>query len=326
MATIPTPHDSLFKSFMTTPETARDFLEIHLPETLRKQCDFDTLKLESSSFIEDSLRPYISDVLYSMKTRKGVGYVYALVEHQSRSDAKMAFRMLRYAVAAMQQHLEAGNNELPLVIPILFYHGRETPYPYSTNWLDLFKDRELAQALYFQDFPLVDLTVMSDDTIMQHKRVALLELVQKHIRERDVREILEKLVSLLLKGYTTDKQVRALMEYLLRVGETEDFRALVNDLAQKVPEHEETLMTIAEQLKQEGRIEGERQGLLRGRQQGLEEGLQQGLKEGLKEGLQQGKYATQKEMAKKMLASGADVDFILNITGLSLAELNQLKN
>lgn len=222
--------------------------------------------------------------------------------------------MLRYAVAAMQQHLEAGNNELPLVIPILFYHGRETPYPYSTNWLDLFKDRELAQALYFQDFPLVDLTVMSDDTIMQHKRVALLELVQKHIRERDVREILEKLVSLLLKGYTTDKQVRALMEYLLRVGETEDFRALVNDLAQKVPEHEETLMTIAEQL----RKEGEKRGLMRGRQEGLKEGLQ--------EGLQQGKYATQKEMAKKMLASGADVDFILNITGLSLAELNQLKN
>ncbi|MDR2261067.1 MAG: Rpn family recombination-promoting nuclease/putative transposase, partial [Azoarcus sp.] len=28
----PTPHDALFKTFLSRPETARHFLEIHLPE------------------------------------------------------------------------------------------------------------------------------------------------------------------------------------------------------------------------------------------------------------------------------------------------------
>lgn len=32
----------------------------------------------------------------------------------------MAFRMMRYAIAAMQKHLDAGHKTLPLVVPILF--------------------------------------------------------------------------------------------------------------------------------------------------------------------------------------------------------------
>ena len=35
----------------------------------------------------------------------------------------MAFRLIRYAVADMQRHLEAGHKKLPLVIPVLFYTG-----------------------------------------------------------------------------------------------------------------------------------------------------------------------------------------------------------
>ncbi len=30
-STTSSPHDAVFKTFMFTPETARDFLEIHLP-------------------------------------------------------------------------------------------------------------------------------------------------------------------------------------------------------------------------------------------------------------------------------------------------------
>lgn len=79
----------------------------------------------------DSLRPFYSDVLYSLKTTCGRGYVHILIEHQSSPDKYMAFRLTRYAVAAMHRHLEAGHKTLPLVIPILFYQGRRSPYPWS---------------------------------------------------------------------------------------------------------------------------------------------------------------------------------------------------
>lgn len=76
-------------------------MEIHLPAELRAVCDLCTLKLESGSFVEDGLRQYYSDVLYSLKTTSGDGYIHVLVEHQSTPDKHMAFRLIRYAVTSM---------------------------------------------------------------------------------------------------------------------------------------------------------------------------------------------------------------------------------
>ena len=64
----PVPHDGLFKTFLTHTDTARDFLALHLPAELLQLCDLTTLQLESGSFIEENLRTYFADVLYSLKT------------------------------------------------------------------------------------------------------------------------------------------------------------------------------------------------------------------------------------------------------------------
>ncbi|CAK8742115.1 Recombination-promoting nuclease RpnA [Sodalis praecaptivus] len=208
-------HDALFKKFLGDIAVARDFLEIHLPPHLRARCDFSTLAMESGSFIEDDLRTRCSDMLYSMKTTAGHdGYVYCLIEHQSRPEKLMAFRLMRYAVAAMQRHLEQGNDFLPVVIPLLFYHGTTSPYPYSTQWLDCFADPELAESVYRQAFPLVDITAMPDDEILSHRRVALLELVQKHIRTRDMLELATDIARLLNLWAIPKEQFRSLMYYI----------------------------------------------------------------------------------------------------------------
>lgn len=90
--TTPTPHDALFKQFLTHPETAKDLLDIHLPPALRKECDLSTLKLESGSFIEEDLQPYFSDVLNSLKTSQGDGYIYALISIWHLGDASRIYR------------------------------------------------------------------------------------------------------------------------------------------------------------------------------------------------------------------------------------------
>ncbi|CAI1962976.1 Putative transposase, YhgA-like [Serratia quinivorans] len=306
MKTTPTAHDALFKQFLTHPETARDFLEVHLPPALRQACDLNTLRLESGSFVEDDLRAYYSDVLYSLKAGQGDGYIYALIEHQSSPDKHMAFRLMRYAIAAMQRHLAAGNDQLPLVIPILFYHGLVTPYPYPMSWLQAFNDPTLANQLYGGDFPLVDVTVIPDDQIMQHRRVAILELLQKHVRQRDLAELLEQLVTLLLAGYTTNEQLTSLMNYMLQVGETRNPGELLSTLASRVPEHEDTLMTIAEKLREEGR--------------------QKGHMEGWQEGRQEGEHEAAIKIACAMLDSGLDRDSVMKMTGLTADDLAQIRH
>lgn len=312
--TTPTLHDAVFKQFLTHPETARDFLDIHLPPALRKLCDLNTLQLASGSFIEDDLRPYYSDVLYSLKAGNGDGYVYCLIEHQSTPDKHMAFRLMRYAIAAMQRHLDAGHKTLPLVIPVLFYQGKVSPYPYSMSWLDEFETPEYARTLYSENFPLVDITIIPDDEIMQHRRMAILELLQKHIRQRDLTELLDQLTTLLLGGNTTQEQLISVINYMLQAGESRDPAALINTLASRVPQHEETLMTIAEKL----RLEGE--------QRGIQKGLQLGEQKGRQEGRQEGEREAALKIARTMLASGLDRALVMQMTGLTEYELAQIRH
>ncbi|WP_290604052.1 Rpn family recombination-promoting nuclease/putative transposase [Arsenophonus sp. ENCA] len=161
------------------------------------------------------MKNYQSDILYSVSTTKGKGYFYLLIEHQSTPDKLMAWRLMRYSMAAMQKHLEAGHKQLPLVFPMLFYCGEQSPHPYSTNWFDCFPDRKLAERIYTNPFQLADVTILDDGDIMKHKRMALLELIQKHIRRRDMTELMNEIVTLLSYNYYTDNQVITMFNYLI---------------------------------------------------------------------------------------------------------------
>lgn len=307
----PTPHDATFRQFLTQPEIARDFMELHLPAELRAVCDLSTLKLESGSFVEDDLRQYFSDVLYSLKTAQGDdSYVHVLIEHQSSPDKHMAFRLLRYAVAAMQRHLEAGHKKLPLVIPVLFYTGKRRPYPYSTRWLDEFTDPALANRLYSTAFPLVDITIIPDEEIAEHRSMAALTLLQKHIHQRDLAELVDKLVPVLLAGYLSSSQVVSLIHYIVQAGETADAEALVRELAHRVPQHGDALMTIAQQLEQKG----------------MEKGMEKGIQLGREEGRSEGEREATLKIARTMLQSGLDRETVMKMTGLSEDELALIRH
>ena len=206
----------------------------------------------------------------------------------------MAFRLMRYAIAVMQRHLDAGHKKLPLVIPLLFYHGAASPYPYSLCWLDEFDDPESARQLYSTAFPLIDITVVP---------------IQKHIRKRDLMGLVEKLAILLVKGHANDNQLKALFNYLMQAGDTVHFGEFIHEVAERLPQHKERLMTIAERLRQEGHFNG------------LQEGHRKGLQEGLQTGLQQGKREEALRIATTMLADGIDRLTILRITGLSAKDL-----
>lgn len=200
---------------------------------------------------------------------------------------------MRYSLAAMQRHIEAGHETLPVVVPILFYHGTTRPYPYSMCWFDAFSDAELAKRIYTEPFPLVDITAVSDDAILTHRRVAILEFLQKHIRQRDLMLLTESLVKLLRAGYTSDTQLRTALNYILQVGFTADKDAFFRELAKSVPQQGEVIMTLADELRQEG------------------------LEQGLEKGLQKGREEASFHIAQAMIASGIDSVQVLQLTGVS---------
>lgn len=114
-----------------------------------------------------------------METSDGDGYIYCVIEHQSSAEKEYGFSANALCHCRHAASPDKGYDRVPLVVPLLFYHGETSPYPYSLNWLDEFDDPQLARQLYTEAFPLVDITIVPDDEIMQHRRIALLELIQK---------------------------------------------------------------------------------------------------------------------------------------------------
>ncbi|HGJ5857736.1 Rpn family recombination-promoting nuclease/putative transposase [Arsenophonus nasoniae] len=312
----PTPHDSVFKQFLSEKETAKDFFDIWLPDEIKALCDLDSLKVESGSFIDSEMKNYQSDILYSVSTSKGSGYIYVLIEAQSSPDKLIAWRLMRYSMGAMQKHLDAGHKKLPLVFPILFYTGEKSPYPYSTDWLDCFSGRDIAEKIYTKPFRLVDVTTLDDGEIMQHKRMALLELIQKHIRRRDMTELMNEIVTLLSYNYYTDNQVITMFNYLIQEGNAQEPMEFITEIAKQSEKHEGALMTIAQQI--------EEIGIQKGIQKGIQIGEQKGVQKGKLEGIQEGEKQASMKIARQLLEKGVERDIVKLSTGLTDTEMSNL--
>lgn len=172
---------------------------------------------------------------------------------------------------------------------MLFYHGSRSPYPWSLCWLDEFADPTTARRLYNAAFPLVDVTVVPDDEIVQHRRVALLELIQKHIRQRDLMGLIDQLVVLLVTECANDSQITALLNYILLTGDEARFNEFISELTRRMPQHRERIMTIAERIHNDGYIKGEQR------------------------------------ILRLLLQNGADPEWIQKITGLSAEQMQALR-
>ncbi|CAI2156414.1 Putative transposase, YhgA-like [Serratia ficaria] len=136
---------------------------------------------------------------------------------------------------------------------------------------------------------------------MGHRSMAALTLLQKHIRQRNLAELTDRLSAILLAGYLSSPQVISLIHYIIQAGESADAQAFVRELALRVPQHEEELMTIAQQLEQKG----------------IEKGIQLGEQRGIEKGRNEGKL----EVARTMLANGLDRDAVMKMTGLTADDL-----
>ncbi|MBC6509570.1 Rpn family recombination-promoting nuclease/putative transposase, partial [Citrobacter freundii] len=81
-----------------------------------------------------------------------------------------------------------------------------------------------------------------------------------------------------------------------------------------LPQHEDELMTIAQQLEQIG--------IEKGLQQGLQQGIQLGEQRGIEKGRNEGKL----EVARTMLQNGIDRNTVMKMTGLTEDDLAQIRH
>ncbi|WP_275113646.1 Rpn family recombination-promoting nuclease/putative transposase [Rickettsiella grylli] len=139
---------------------------------------------------------------------------------------------------------------------------------------------------------LVDLNVLPDEEIYRHKQLAFLEIVQKHIFTRDLEDIADHIIKLIKQVKPDHDLFNQLVYYMLVKGETANVNQVIEKL-KTIEDYEEDIMNAAQQLKQQGRQEGE--------------------------------YRKAINIAKKMLAKRINLPLIKEITGLSDQDLLTLE-
>lgn len=119
-----------------------------------------------------------------------------LIEHQSKPDRYLAFRVYHYLFGMLFNTLKSQpNRALPAAYVMVFYHGEQSPYPYSLKLEDCFSDPlGLMAGVFNKAIPLVDVNQLSDEALKQQSWVGPMARALKHIRDRDLSETLLELL------------------------------------------------------------------------------------------------------------------------------------
>lgn len=303
MTEITNPHDSCFRQLMAQPENARSFFERYLSPDLQDSIDLDTLELQSGSAVTEVFQQLHTDILYRVDfcdknnpSAPQSGYLYRLVEHQSTPDPAMAVRLWQSKAALLMKH--AQDEYLPPIYTLVFYHGRQTPYPYTLDLRLCFRTPQQAEYTLQGPPQLIDVQQQSDQALITADNAGLFSYFFKHVRDQDVYPALKSLPESVIRsiaqhpaGFYT---VRILTHYYYTQANTEKPLEVAKVLADKLEseEQKEAIMTIGEALRQEG--------------------------------MQKGRHKERHTVAANMLKEGLDVSTVQRVTGLSPEQIDQL--
>lgn len=270
------PHDSLVQRFLTRPELAAVELRVALPPTLTSRFDWPTLRIASGTYVDPKLRPRRGDILYAvdlLDTQRPV-FIYVLLEHQSKPQRMMGFRLLQYACRLWERYEREQPSpleSLPLVIPLVLYQGPD-------GWTEPRRLSALldAPAELLATYPSpIELTFevdaltasVRDDALATSRAVALMELTRTFLRlayapDQITLERVAPLVPLLdvvLQGFG-EEDLQALLTYVLSAfGPESPLRDILYETASQ--ETREVFTSYRDQYIAEGETKGETKGM-----------------------------------------------------------------
>jgi hypothetical protein len=255
------------------PAAAAALLRALLPAAAGEAVAWDTLSRDSASFVDVALVDHHSDLLFSARLRTSeTASIYLLLEHQSTGDPAMPLRGLSYQVRIWERsRKEQPQAWLPLVVAVVVSHA-PGGWATSRSLEDMFDPavRALPRlATLAPRFSLLieDLTSLSDADLVVRSQAAFQKLALWLLRDaRDPVRLLDSFgtwISAMVELLTEPdgfESFATLIRYMFRVVDPVHREALRAKIRLLGPRAEEIVMTIAEQLIEEGRQEGRQEG------------------------------------------------------------------
>ncbi len=331
-------HDSFFKKTFSNKDNIRDFLKISLDNELYKELNLNSIDIDSSNYIDDSLKEHLSDIVIKTKLNSKDDKtsidsdIYILFEHKSYKDKKVLFQLLKYMYLMWESDTKS-NKPLRVILPLIFYNGKNK-WDIKRNFSEQFQVKDAIKK-YLLDYEYIfyntrDFDFNAQKNIKIKDNVFLLSslMLMKSAFNSDIDSIINIFSFWKEKGLINDREnLKFFFTYIVATKEVKKEKLL------KILEENklggEEMPTLArewiEEGKQIGLMEGMQKGMQKGIREGKQEGIQTGMQQGMQKGVQQGMIKGvqqgKTELILNMLNQGIKVEDVSKFTGLPIEEI-----
>lgn len=312
MGIINKPHDKFFKETMINIENSRSFMENYLPSEILNIVDFDNLTVEKDSYIDEELEEYFSDILFKTNINQKEGYIYFLFEHKSYVSDTISLQLLKYILKIWEQKFKKEKQKkLPLIIPMVIYHG-ENKWNIAKKLTDMIEGvaelpKEILKYIPNYEYILYDLSPYGEEEIKGNVQLRIFLEILKAIYNKDIEEfikVLEKSIIALERLENQDKGIdyfETFIRYIMNARQDISITDVYEVVKNISLERSEEIMTIAEQL------------------------IKEGMEKGIEKGIEKGRLEEKKNVARKLLFAGLEIGQIVDATDLTMEEVMELK-
>ena len=295
-------HDERYKKVFSNPIFIEKLLTSFVHEDFIADLDFKHLDRIDKSFIDDNLKTKESDLIYKIMYKEKPLYIYVLLEFQSTVDRTMPLRFLRYILELSETYGKNKESGLyPAVFPLLIYNG-ERRWSAKLNPKDLYEQTIDEKFIpKFEYYPILINEIDKDILLNIHNAVSAMFYIENNL-SLEYTDTIDVLIKILHDSNTKELELfktwfnSVLRDYNLNISENE---------MERLKKPEEVVHMLEANMKRS---------IAAVEEKGIEKGIEQGVEQ------------EKKEVALRLMNSGAEMEFVSKITGLAIKELNDLKD
>ena len=302
-------HDIFFKEIYTQTKYCLDLFRLLFTPQEMALFDWNTLKSEVTTFIDQDLKEKRTDLLLSAQLKETqnqtVGMLF-LVEHKSSPAPRIHQQLLEYQTSIYKKA------KLP-IIPIVIYHGRQKDWKEPLAFQDSLKSFQSSLKQHFGKNVLnfsYRLLNISKLNVRDAKTESLLSrpvlFILQNIWQLDVNKIRELFIlSQVISIGKRRKLIDKVVDYISRYDPNFSWTVVREIEAKTITDKEERVMAPL--------------------QYSLDEAMAKGIKKGILQGELKGREEERRQVIANMFQENADIPFIAKVMGLSEEDIKKLQ-
>ena len=305
-------HDKVFRKILSDKIEVTKFLNEQLKINLKP----GDIEQYNTSYINTLMQNEEADVVYKLKSKNE----FFLIEHQSKVDYRMQFRILKYEMAIIESAIDEKECKkkdylYPRVNAIVLYTGKQK-WNVSKTFNEAQVTSILEKAIEFAKYILVDINNYTEEKLLETPSfMTKALLIEKAKDNEQIANYIEKIVEIINKdkeNYSDNmKEIFKIM--LTQIIKNKIGKEKTDEFLNKLNiGGDEDMMAVFETIQQDNK---------RIYRRGKKDGIVEGIKQGISQGIMQKSI----EIAKKLLKENFSKEKVANLTGLSEKEIEKIK-